>query len=177
VGGVAFLAVYAVGRLNGKFALWAGGLDCGVGFSALFAGRYLTPARTTRQRGLLVAWMALGIVDFPVAVLLARMARADDPASMVALTGLPLSLITTWGVPIALIAGNKLPHVLLPFVLFGSGYAFPLVTAAVAVGLSSVVRRKSPERPWRWFWIAWAGWWLLWTMSVVRLRLDVVATS
>lgn len=114
VGGVAFLAVYAVGRLNGTFALSAGGLDCVVGFSALFAGYYLTPAQTAKQRGLLVAWMALGIIDFPVAVLLARIARADDPASMVALTGLPLSLITTWGVPIALIAyfilGTQLWH-------------------------------------------------------------------
>ena len=75
-----------------------------VGFSALFASYYLTPVRTARQRSLLIGWMALGIIDFPVAVLLARMARAEDPASMVALTALPLSLITTWGVPIALVA-------------------------------------------------------------------------
>jgi hypothetical protein len=104
VGGLAFLAVYAVGQLNGKFALWAGGLDCVVGLSALFAGHYLTPARTTGQRRLLMAWMTLGILDFLVGVVLARMARAEAPASMVALTILPLSLITTWAVPIALIA-------------------------------------------------------------------------
>jgi hypothetical protein len=34
VGGIAFLAVYAVGKLNGKFALWAGLLDAATGFSA-----------------------------------------------------------------------------------------------------------------------------------------------
>jgi len=104
IGGVAFIAVYAVGRLNGKFALWAGGLDCLVGLSALFAAHYLTPAQTARQRRLLIGWMVLGILDFAVAIVLARMARAEDPASMVALTALPLSLITTWGVPIAIIA-------------------------------------------------------------------------
>jgi hypothetical protein len=104
IGGFAFIAVYAVGQLNGKFALWAGGIDCVVGLSALFAGYYLTPARTVQQRRLLMVWMALGIIDFPVAVVLARIARAQDPASMMALTALPLPLITTWGVPIALIA-------------------------------------------------------------------------
>jgi hypothetical protein len=104
IGGFAFIAVYAVGQLNGKFALWAGGIDCVVGLTALFAANLLTPARTVPQRRLLMAWMALGIIDFPVAVVLARSARAEDPASMIALTALPLPLITMWGVPIALIA-------------------------------------------------------------------------
>jgi len=103
VGGLAFLAVYAVGQLNGKFALWAGLIDCVVGLSAPFAAHYLTPADTARQRRLLVGWIALGIVDFLVAIPLARMARSEDPASMVAMVGLPLSLITTYFVPIALI--------------------------------------------------------------------------
>lgn len=103
VGGIAFLAVYAVGRLNGLFAVWAGVLDCVVGFSAPFAGHYLTPARSTWQRRVLIGWMALGIVDFLVAIPLARMSRAADPASMAAILTLPLSLITTYFVPIALI--------------------------------------------------------------------------
>ncbi len=102
VGGIAFLAVYAVGKLNGEFALWAGLLDAATGFSALFAAHYLTPTRTAKQRGLLIAWMAAGILDFVVAIPLAAVVRASDPASMVALTFPPLSLITTYAVPLAL---------------------------------------------------------------------------
>ena len=103
-GGIAFLAVYAVGQLNGKFALWAGLLDCAVGLSAPFAAQYLTPTRTAMQRRLLIAWMAPGVLDFLVAIFLARMARVGDTASMAALNMLPLSMITTFGVPLALIA-------------------------------------------------------------------------
>ena len=103
VGGIAFLAVYAVGQLDGRFALWAGGLDCAVGFSALFAGYYLTPPRTTRQRTLLIAWMVPGILDFLVAIPLAAMARLADPASVSALTRPPLSMIIAFFVPLALI--------------------------------------------------------------------------
>ncbi len=101
-GGIAFLAVYAVGKLNGEFALWAGLLDAATGFSALFAAHYLTPTRTAKQRGLLIAWMAVGILDFVVAIPLASIVRAGDPASMVAITIPPLSMITTYGVPLAL---------------------------------------------------------------------------
>jgi len=103
VGGIAFLAVYAVGKLNGTFALWAGLLDAATGISALFAAHYLTPTRTAKQRGLLIAWMAAGILDFVVAIPLAVIVRASDPASMVALAFPPLSLITTYAVPLALI--------------------------------------------------------------------------
>jgi hypothetical protein len=99
---IAFLAVYAVGKLNGKFALWAGLLDAATGFSAPFAAHYLTPPRTAKQRGLLMAWMAVGILDFVVAIPLAARVRVGDPASMVALTIPPLSLITTYFVPLAL---------------------------------------------------------------------------
>jgi hypothetical protein len=102
--GASFLAVYAVGQLDGAFALWAGLLDCIVGFSALFAAQCLTPVRTAMQRWLLIGWMALGIVDFLVAVPLARMARATDPASLASIARLPLSLITTFFVPVALMA-------------------------------------------------------------------------
>jgi hypothetical protein len=103
-GGLAFLAVYAAGQLNGKFALWAGLLDCAVGLSAPFAAQYLTPIRTAMQRRLLIAWMAPGVLDFLVAIFLARMARVGDPASMAALNMLPLSMITTFAVPVALMA-------------------------------------------------------------------------
>src|SRR5215469_16836212 len=78
VGGIAFLAVYAVGRLNGLFAVWAGLLDAVVGVSALFVAHSLTPPRTAWQRGLLIAWMGVGILDFVVAVPLALIARASD---------------------------------------------------------------------------------------------------
>jgi hypothetical protein len=101
--GMAFLALYAMGQLDPKFALWAGLLDCAVGFSAPFAGHYLTPTVTATQRRLLIAWMVPGIADFLGAIFLARMARISDPASMVALNMLPLSMITTFFVPLALI--------------------------------------------------------------------------
>jgi len=104
VGGFAFLAVYAVGQLNPKFALWAGGLDCVIGFSAPFAAHYLTPPRTARQRLLLLAWMAIGVLDFLVAIPLARICRLEDPASMSALSRLPLSMIAEFFVPLAFIA-------------------------------------------------------------------------
>jgi len=103
VGGIAFLAAYAVGKLNGTFALWASLLDAAVGFSALFAAQFLTPTRTAKQRGLLIAWMAAGILDFVVAIPLALIARINDPASMVALAIPPLSVITAYFVPLALI--------------------------------------------------------------------------
>src|SRR5258708_18078750 len=103
-GGMSFLAVYAVGQLNGLFASWAGLLDCAVGFSAPFAGHYLTPTRTAMQRRLLIAWMVPGIADFLVAVVLARIARIGDPASMAAPNMPPLSSITTFFVPLARIA-------------------------------------------------------------------------
>jgi hypothetical protein len=101
--GMSFLAVYAVGQLNGLFALWAGMLDCAIGFSAPFAAQYLTPTRTVLQRRLLIAWMIPGIAEFLVAIVLARMARIGDPGSTVALNTLPLSMITTFFVPLALI--------------------------------------------------------------------------
>jgi len=104
LGGIAFLAVYAVGKLNGTFALWAGLLDVAIGASAPFAARYLTPPRSATQRRLLIAWMAVGIVDFIVAIPLASMVRAVDPSGMAALTMPPLSMITTFGVPLAILA-------------------------------------------------------------------------
>jgi hypothetical protein len=103
VAGIAFLAVYAAGKLNGPFALWAGLLDAAVGVSALFVAHSLTPPRTASQWGLLIGWMGVGILDFFVAVPLALVARVSDPTSMVALSFPPLSLITTFAVPVALI--------------------------------------------------------------------------
>ena len=103
VGGIAFLAVYAVGKLSGTFALWAGLLDAVTGVSALFVAHSLTPPQTARQRGLLMAWMVPGIADFLVAIPLALIARSADPTSMIAMTFPPLSLIMTFAVPVALI--------------------------------------------------------------------------
>jgi hypothetical protein len=95
--------LYAVGKLSGTFAIWAGSIDVATGLSALVVAYYLVPARTAMQRRLLIAWMAFGIVDFFVAVPLARIARSQDPAGMIALSRLPLCMITTYFVPLALI--------------------------------------------------------------------------
>jgi hypothetical protein len=102
-GGLAFLAVAAVGQLNRAFALWGGLLDVATGLSAVFAAPALVPARTARQRGLLAAWMAAGLLDFVVAIPLATRLRARDPAGMAANGIPPLSFITTYAVPLALI--------------------------------------------------------------------------
>jgi hypothetical protein len=101
VGGVAFLAVSAVGKLNPTFALWAGLLDAATGVFTLFVAHALVPARTGKQRGLLLAWMVGGLLDFVVAIPLAARLRARDPASMAALSRPPLSVITTYAVPLA----------------------------------------------------------------------------
>jgi hypothetical protein len=103
VGGIAFLAAAAVGNFNHTFALWAGLLDIATGLSAVVAAHSLVPARSGRQRGLLVAWMAAGLLDFIVAIPLAARLRARNPTSMVANGIPPLSFITTYAVPLALI--------------------------------------------------------------------------
>jgi hypothetical protein len=100
-GGAAFVAVYAAGKLNGAFALWAGLIDIAVGLSAPFAAQYLTPVRTAKQRRLLIGWMAFGVLDFIVAIPLAAIVRASDPASMAQMSMLPLCMISTFFVPIA----------------------------------------------------------------------------
>jgi hypothetical protein len=100
-GGAAFLSAYAIGKLNGAFALWAGLIDVAVGLSAPFAAQYLTPTQTVKQRRLLVLWMAAGILDFVVAIPLAAIMRVSDPASMFAMTMLPLCMISTFFVPVA----------------------------------------------------------------------------
>jgi hypothetical protein len=100
-GGAAFLSAYAVGKLNGTFALWGGLIDVAVGLSAPFAAQYLTPVQTATQRRLIMVWMSLGILDFIVAIPLAAIIRAGDPASMSAMAILPLSMISTFFVPVA----------------------------------------------------------------------------
>lgn len=102
MGGIAFLALYAVGKLNGTWALWAGGIDCVVGLSALFVANYAIPVRTRAQRRTLIAWMLLGILDFAVAIPLARVMRVADPLGMAALAMPPLTVITTFFVPLAI---------------------------------------------------------------------------
>jgi hypothetical protein len=46
--------------------------------------------------------MAVGILDFLVAMPLGAIVRAGDPASMSAMTMLPLSMFSTFFVPVAL---------------------------------------------------------------------------
>jgi hypothetical protein len=93
--------MYAAGKLNGMFALWAGLIDIAVGLSAPFAAQYLTPVRSASQRRLLIAWMAFGLLDFIVAIPLAAIVRASDPASMLQMSMLPLCMISMFFVPVA----------------------------------------------------------------------------
>src|SRR5262249_44877860 len=86
------------------FALWAGLIDVAVGLSSPFAAHYLIPARTTKQRRLLMVWMAVGIINFAVAIPLAALVRTSDPESMGAMALLPLCMISTFFVPLAVMA-------------------------------------------------------------------------
>jgi hypothetical protein len=62
-----------------------------------------SPILMTRQRRIVASWLALGLVDWLVAIPLARVCRVEDPASMTALGYPPLSLISTYFVPLAFI--------------------------------------------------------------------------
>ena len=103
VGGLAFLMLYADGRLNGAFALPAGWMDFIVAFTAPLAAFYLTPTRTTLRRLLLLAWIVFGIADFAIAIPLGVVARSQNPTSMIATNQFPQVIIPTFGVPLVVI--------------------------------------------------------------------------
>jgi len=60
------------------------------------------PARTGRQRGLLLVWLVFGIADFAISIPFAVVARLTDPASVVAVNEFPEVLIPMYFVPLVL---------------------------------------------------------------------------
>lgn len=97
--GIYFLVLHGRGELPWAFAVPGGWGDIAVAAAALLVALLVSPA-TAAGRRVYVAWNAAGLLDILlVAGTAARLAFAD-PASMQALTGLPLSLLPTFLVPI-----------------------------------------------------------------------------
>jgi hypothetical protein len=102
--GFYFLYLYQKGQLPRAFAIPAGWGDI---FVATFALVLLVDwSRVGRQRGALLLWNALGLLDILFVVADAANQALTDPASMAALLRLPLNLLVTFLVP--LIIGSHL---------------------------------------------------------------------
>src|SRR5205823_13534276 len=96
--GFYFLYLYRAGQLPGGFAVPAG---CGDIVIATFALVLLVAwSRVGRQRGVLLLWNALGLLDILFVVADAAKQALGDPTSMAALLRLPLSLLVTFLVPL-----------------------------------------------------------------------------
>lgn len=96
--GFYFLHLYALGELPYGFAVPGGYGDIVVATLALLV--VFIPMATARRHRALYIWNVIGFVDILLVVLSgARLGRAD-PASMQALTFLPLSLLPTFLVPL-----------------------------------------------------------------------------
>ena len=102
--GFYFLYLYRKGQLPAGFAVPAG---CGDIVIATFALVLLVAwSRVGRQRGALLLWNALGLLDILFVVADAANQALTAPGSMAALLRLPLSLLVTFLVP--LIIGSHL---------------------------------------------------------------------
>ncbi len=96
--GIYFLVLYQRGELPYAFAVPGGIGDIVV--AALALGVVFVPfAPATRLRAMSI-WNIVGLVDILLVVLTAGRLGATDPASMRALTYLPLSLLPTFLVPL-----------------------------------------------------------------------------
>ena len=106
--GIGMLVGYAVDRLAPPFALWAGGIDVFIGLSATFVA-FLGMTRDPLPRRALMAWNALGLLDFAVAFGIwflwspTLMGVLADHSTTALMLRLPLSFIPMAGVPIAAI--------------------------------------------------------------------------
>lgn len=101
--GFAFVALWAVGRLPGGFALPAGLGDILVGLTAP-----LVAARWLGSKGLFYGWTALGVGDLVVAVVLgvlyspSRLGILATTPDMSVMAQLPMILVPAFAVPAAL---------------------------------------------------------------------------
>jgi len=102
--GFYFLYLYRKGQLPRAFAIPAGWGDIVIAIFALVL--LLAWSRVGRQRGALLLWNALGLLDILFVVADAAKQALGDPTSMAALLRLPLSLLVTFLVP--LIIGSHL---------------------------------------------------------------------
>jgi hypothetical protein len=96
--GIYFLVLHARGELPYAFAVPGGIGDICVATAAI-AILCVDPSRSPGRK-LWVAWNALGLMDILLVVATAARLGITDPASMQALTHLPLSLLPTFLVPL-----------------------------------------------------------------------------
>lgn len=96
--GFYFLYLYARGELPYDFAVPGGRGDIAVATLALLLVVFVRGLE--RRRALVLVWNTLGSVDILFVVATAARLGLGDPASMRALTHLPLSLLPTFLVPL-----------------------------------------------------------------------------
>ena len=106
--GAYFLILLGRGELPSNFALVAGWGDIAVGVGALVVWWICFPLRSSWQRGTLLTWNVLGLLD--ILLVLGNGARLflRDPSLAEGFTRLPLALLPTFLVPIVIVS-----HVLL----------------------------------------------------------------
>ena len=97
--GAYFLVLHARGELPWAFAVPGGWGDIVVAAAAL-AVAALVPTRGASGWRMLALWNVVGLVDIALVVATAARFAIADPASMGALTRLPLALLPTFLVPI-----------------------------------------------------------------------------
>ena len=97
--GVYFLVLHARGELPRAFAVPYGIGDIAVAVAALGVAA-LAPRGGRAARAIYGVWNLVGLVDIVAVVVTATRLGLADPASMRALTVLPLSLLPTFVVPI-----------------------------------------------------------------------------
>lgn len=97
--GVYFLVLYGRGELPWAFAVPGGWGDIAVAAAAL-AVAALAPTRGAAGWAIYGLWNVVGLVDILLVVATAARLAMADPASMRALTRLPLSLLPSFLVPI-----------------------------------------------------------------------------
>ena len=96
--GIYFLVLYARGELPYVFAVLGGWGDIAVAVGAAMI--LLLPAQHPVTRRALLVWNAIGLVDILFVVAVAAQLGVSNPASMRALTKLPLSFLPLLIVPL-----------------------------------------------------------------------------
>lgn len=96
--GIYFLVLYARGELPYAFAVPGGWGDIAVAVGAVMVS--LLPARHPMTRRALLAWNVIGLIDILFVVGIAVQLGVSNPASMRALTQLPLSFLPLLVVPL-----------------------------------------------------------------------------
>ncbi len=97
--GIYFLVLYRRGELPYAFAVPGGWGDIVVAAAALLVA-WLAPRRGRVGRTIYAGWNLLGLADILLVVVTAGRLGVANPASLRALTVLPLSLLPTFLVPI-----------------------------------------------------------------------------